>query len=105
MVWDPPVSEVKHYSGTEMIQSQVITRFHFTRAREKDGVAVRRTLLSLTVYASYPILPPPLLAFATIDDGAGITDQPFECSRLVEFPDPISGRNVNQNPMHKQNWE
>jgi len=59
----------------------------------------------MSVNASCSVLPPALLALATVDDGASFADQFLERSRLIEFFKPISGRNVNQNPMDKQNWE
>jgi len=52
-----------------------------------------------------PGLPPALLALATVDDCASFADQLLERSRLAEFLDPVGGRNVNQNPIRKQNWE
>lgn len=46
-----------------------------------------------------------LLALATVDNSSGFADQFLECSRFVEFPDPIGGRNVDRNPTHEQNRE
>jgi len=103
-----------------MVQLQMISPSRFMRASEKGQISTQRTTFNLTLRTSVDnspsvvpikkekggiVLSPPFLALTTIDDGTSFADQALERPGLVEFFDPTSGRNINQDPMDKQNWE